>query len=85
MHGNISARQRHLVLATSRGSVRLKKICRAKSDHSGAAICADQYRGIFFHRNGAGGFGWKGEGGDDYTLSVNAGQVSAAGSSHGVY
>jgi hypothetical protein len=24
---------------------------------------------------------WKGEGGDDYTLSVNAGQVSAAGSS----
>jgi cyanophycinase len=28
---------------------------------------------------------WKGEGGDDYALSVNAGQVSAAGSSHGVY
>jgi hypothetical protein len=28
---------------------------------------------------------WKGEGGDDYTLSVNAGQVSAAGPSHGVY
>jgi hypothetical protein len=28
---------------------------------------------------------WKGEGGDDYTLSLNAGQVSAAGSSHGVY
>jgi cyanophycinase len=28
---------------------------------------------------------WKGEAGDDYTLSVNAGQVSAAGSSHGVY
>ena len=41
MHGNISERQRHLILATSRGSVRFKKICRAKSDHRGAAICAD--------------------------------------------
>jgi len=28
---------------------------------------------------------WKNRGGDDYTLSVNAGQVSAAGSSHGIY
>jgi len=28
---------------------------------------------------------WKGEGNNDYTLSVNGGQLSAAGSSHGVY
>jgi hypothetical protein len=28
---------------------------------------------------------WKGQGSNDYALSVNAGQVSAAGSWHGVY
>jgi len=57
------------------------------------ASCKDKlpltFRNISVHVAAAGSTfnvkNWKSEGGDDYTLSVNAGQVNAAGSSHGIY